>query len=128
VREDRKIPMGWEKAPLNETIRIIRGISFPSKAKSYEYSAGRIAILRTGNIQRTVEWDDLWFVDEKYLTRKEQILQVDDILISNSNSFELLGKVAQVQHIPYKAAHGTFIVLLRVPKDLHSQFIYYYPN
>jgi len=111
---------------LGEVLYVIRGISFPKDAKRNNFSHNSIACLRTANVQREIQWDDLWFVDEKYVSREEQYIKQYDILISTANSLELLGKVALVKIIPRKATLGTFIVNLRTPEVLNPKWVYYY--
>ncbi len=118
-------PVNWQLFKLGEVVHVIRGISFPSSAKSSNKSKGKIAVLRTANIQKEVDWGNLWFVDEKYLSRKEQEIKINDILISNSNSLELLGKVALVRKVLERATLGTFITMFRVPDTINPKFIYY---
>ncbi len=120
------LPPGWVEASIEEVLLPIRGISFPKEAKRYENDDGLIACLRTANVQDEVDWADLWFVSEEYLKRDEQVIEEGDILISISNSLNLLGKVAQVKTIPFKSTLGTFIANLRTPKPLNSRLIYYY--
>jgi len=119
-------PENWTVSEIGECLIPIRGISFPKSAKNFDYKRGLIACLRTKNLQKEVEWKDLWFIDRLYLRRDEQIIKKGDILISISNSLELLGKVALVKKIPYEATLGTFIVNLRVPALLNNKFVFFY--
>lgn len=115
----------WNKIKIGDSLKIIRGISFPKDARK-EYSFPKsIACLRTTNVQREVEWVDLWFVPEKYVKREEQLIKANDILISTANSLELVGKVAQVKSQPWAATLGAFISLIRVPSGVNPQFVYY---
>jgi type I restriction enzyme S subunit len=116
----------WELSKIGECLMLIRGISFPKSAKKIDYKGGLIACLRTKNVQKEVDWDDLWFVDSTFLKRKEQIIKKGDILISVSNSLKLLGKVSLIKSIPYVSTLGAFIVNLRVPESLNNKFIFYY--
>ncbi len=121
-----ELPAGWVEATIEDVLLPIRGISFPKDAKRFKNDDGLIACLRTANVQDEVDWADLWFVSEDYLKREEQIIEVGDTLISISNSLNLLGKVAQVKTLPFKATLGTFIANLRTPKPLSNKFTYYY--
>lgn len=96
-------------AQLGEIASIVRGISFPKDDKRSEPLPGHVACLRTTNVQRAVEWDDLWFVPEAHVKREELIVRPGDILISTANSYELVGKVAPVIGMPHKATLGAFI-------------------
>jgi len=124
--QGKELQKGWIEASIEDCLVSIRGISFPKDAKQLIYSDGLIACLRTSNIQKKIDWDDLWFVEKSYLKREEQIIQKGDILISISNSLHLLGKVAIVEKIPYISTLGTFIANLRVPKSLDNKYIFYY--
>lgn len=119
------LPNGWRKVRLGDLIEIVRGISFPKDAKVHEPRKGYVACLRTTNVQRDVEWEDLWFVPEKHVKRDEQYVRPGDILISTANSYELVGKVASVTSMPYAATLGAFISLLRPKGELDSKFGYY---
>lgn len=116
----------WELSKIGECLTLIRGISFPKSAKNIDYKDGLIACLRTKNVQKEVDWNDLWFVDITFLRREEQIIKKGDILISVSNSLKLLGKVSLIKSIPYISTLGAFIVNLRVSELLNNKFIFYY--
>jgi len=116
----------WELSKIGECLMIIRGISFPKSAKDINYKDGLIACLRTKNVQKELDWNDLWFVDSTFLKREEQIIKKGDILISVSNSLKLLGKVSLVKSVPYVSTLGAFIVNLRVSELLNNKFIFYY--
>ncbi len=115
----------WSNATLADAVDIIRGITFPSDAKAKVPSQGAVGCLRTTNVQREVEWDDLWYVDKSYVKREEQYIKSKDILISNANSLDLVGKVALVRDVPIKATLGTFITAFRTREGNDAQFVYF---
>ncbi len=119
------LPSGWQKSRLGDAIDIVRGISFPKEAKALEPRDGYVACLRTANVQRDVEWGDLWFVPEENVKRGDQYVQPGDILISTANSYDLVGKVAPVTVMPHRATLGAFISLLRPRDQLDAKFAYY---
>ena len=120
-----KLPQGWKRVPLGETAAIVRGISFPKEARKFELQEGSVACLRTANVQKQVDWNDLWFVPEEYVKLQSRYIQLLDILISVSNSLELVGKVAQVTSLPHKSTLGAFISLLRPSSEICAKFYYY---
>ena len=122
---DRKIPNGWAWASIGATAEIVRGVSFPKDAKKLELQPGHVACLRTANVQREVEWDDLWFVPKEYIKVENRYVQPLDVLISVSNSLALVGKVAQVTNPPQKSTLGAFISLIRFSSSLDAKFYYY---
>jgi len=111
--------------PLGEIADIVRGISFPKDAKSLVPRDGDVACLRTTNVQRDVEWDDLWFVPTEHVKRPEQFVQPGDILISTANSYELVGKVALVSAIQRQATLGAFISLIRPRPGVDPKYLYH---
>ena len=111
--------------PLGEVADLVRGIAFPKEDKSYVHRPGDVACLRTTNVQKNVEWDDLWFVPAKHVKRDDQNVRTGDILISTANSYELVGKVAQVMALPTPATLGAFISLIRPKEDVHPKFLYH---
>ena len=119
------IPGSWARTTIGTTAEIVRGVSFPKDAKKLVPQHSHVACLRTANVQREVEWDDLWFVPEEYVKGESRYVQPLDVLISVSNSLELVGKVAQVTNLPQKSTLGAFISLLRPSSGLDAKFYYY---
>ena len=114
-----------QHAQLGDVADIVRGIAFPKEAKSLEPLPGHIACLRTTNVQRQVEWDDLWFVPVEHVRRDEQFVRAGDILISTANSYELVGKVAPVIGVPHKSTLGAFISLIRAREGVEPKYLYH---
>lgn len=106
------IPESWGTATLAEVSEFIRGITFPASAKKSAGDPNLIACLRTSNIQREVELDDLIYVPKDYVRNERQVVQNKDVLISLANSAELVGKVAQVEGTPH-ATFGGFLGCIR---------------
>ena len=125
MNRDATLPTRWAEGSFTDALEIIRGISFPTDAKSFASAPGLIACLRTTNVQRNVEWEDLWYVPEKYIRNPRQFVEPEDILISTANSLELVGKVAQISDVRTKATIGTFIMLLRPNRNLNPRFIFH---
>ena len=78
-------------AELGQLVEVVRGITFPTDAKHRQPGPGLVACLRTTNVQSTVDWDDLLYVDESHIKFADQIVRKGDILVSMSNSLELVG-------------------------------------
>ncbi len=110
---------------LADAADIVRGVAFAKDDKRHEPREGLIACLRTTNVQRLVEWDDLWFIPEQAAKRSDQIVRAGDILISTANSYELVGKVAIVGTMPYRATLGAFISLIRPKPHVNASYLYY---
>jgi type I restriction enzyme, S subunit len=119
------MPIGWTTFQLEDCCDIVRGVSFPSQAKNFTPTADSIACLRTTNVQKEVEWNNLWFIPREYVRREEQIVKQLDILISLANSYELVGKTALVREIPISSTLGAFISAIRCRQPVNSKFIFY---
>ena len=116
------LPKTWAWVALGEVIDIIRGITFPATQKTREPAPGRIACLRTTNVQQTIEWDDLLFVDRSFMGRENQLIRHHDIVMSMANSRELVGKVALIEHIPHpESTFGGFLGVLR-PRKIDPRY------
>lgn len=109
-----EIPETWIWVSMGEVVEIVRGITFPASEKAKESGPGRIACLRTANVQESIEWDDLLFVSRSFMGREDQLLKMHDIVMSMANSRELVGEVALVDQIPHaESTFGGFLGVLR---------------
>ena len=127
VIEDKEktfdLPIGWEWTRLGDTVAIIRGITFPASEKCREPALGRVGCLRTTNVQHITEWDDLLYVNEKFVKRADQYVMKNDILMSMANSRELVGKVSFVEEVHAKpCSFGGFLSVLR-PYNVEPLYI-----
>ncbi|MBY7196253.1 restriction endonuclease subunit S [Escherichia fergusonii] len=117
ISEEEKpfeLPVGWEWVRLGDFTNIIRGITFPGNEKSQFQAPGKIACLRTANVQEKIDWDDLIYISDSFVKRDDQYLQEHDIVMSMANSRELVGKVA-LASLPdnSKFTFGGFLSVLR---------------
>ncbi|WP_409438762.1 restriction endonuclease subunit S [Psychromonas sp. GE-S-Ul-11] len=117
------LPIGWKWCRLGEVVEIIRGITFPASAKEFTPSGDNIACLRTANVQKNIDWDDLIYVKKSFIKQEEQNLEFGDIVMSMANSRELVGKVSYTHSIPtIKATFGGFLSVIR-PFEIDSSFL-----
>lgn len=114
-----ELPPSWQWVRLGEITEIVRGITFPASEKTREPAVGRIGCLRTANVQKEIEWDDLLFIDESYVKKQSQIIRKHDIVMSMANSRELVGKVAIIREEPSKrTTFGGFLGVIRTHEIL----------
>lgn len=117
------IPTTWAVACLGQVVEIVRGITFPASEKSRTPEPGRVACLRTANVQDEIEWDDLLFIRESFVSRADQYVRPHDIVMSMANSRELVGKVAIIgAELAQKTSFGGFLGVLR-PVFIEPRFI-----
>ena len=120
------IPKGWATCELGSVVEIVRGITFPGTEKSKIQEDGRIACLRTSNVQDEIDWEDILYIKEKFVSRTDQILLPNDIVMSMANSRELVGKVALVgSDIKERTTFGGFLAVIR-PYLISPRFLMVY--
>jgi type I restriction enzyme S subunit len=112
---------------LGKVAQLIRGITFPKSEVARSPLPGYTGCLRTTNVQREIVTDDLFYVPSSYVRRKELMIQANDILMSVSNSRELVGKSAIVRSDTgaEKMTFGGFLLLIRATA-IEPHYLYYY--
>jgi type I restriction enzyme S subunit len=83
------LPKSWEWVAVNDVCYLERGITFSSSAKEDIPTPDNIACLRTASVQDEVDWNNLLYVDRKFIPSESKIIRQNDILISMANSYEL---------------------------------------
>lgn len=120
--------MTFSNSPLKNSVRFVRGITFKPDNKVTPGIKGSVVCMRTKNIQRDLDQDDLIAVPSSFVKREEQYLSKGDILISSANSWELVGKCSYVPELPYLATLGGFISLIRANSNIDSRYLYHWLN
>lgn len=118
-----KLPENWAYERLGNVCEIVRGVTFPASKKQTTRSSDVVACLRTSNVQSEIDWDDLIFIEKKFVTRADQWVEKGDTMISMANSYELVGKVALVRDVKECATFGGFIAAVR-PHILEPEYLY----
>ena len=126
IKEEERLysmPNGWDWTRLGEVTEIVRGITFPSSEKSKTPQEGRLACLRTTNVQEQIFWDDMLYIRDQFVKRDDQYILKNDIVMSMANSRELVGKVAIIEKTPHlKTTFGGFLGVIR-PLHLLASFV-----
>lgn len=114
-----------QKMKLGELVDFIRGITFKPEDVVGVDESGAVVCMRTKNIQEELEANDLIAVPDSFVRREELFLREGDILISSANSWNLVGKVARVPALPYRATAGGFIAIVRAkPGAIEPEYLY----
>lgn len=103
----------WKAAALGEVAEFVRGINFKPDDVKPVGTPDTVACMRTKNVQAELDLQDVWGVDESFVRRTEQFLQVGDILVSSANSWNLVGKCSWIPELPWRASFGGFVCVLR---------------
>ena len=112
----------WEQRKLEEVTLFIRNGVTIKQNGSYGIPITRIESISTG----TLNLSKVGYADIQTDKYKGYYLKNNDILFSNINSLEHIGKVAFVQHLSLDVIHGMNLLNIRVnEKSISSKFIYY---
>ena len=110
--EKKQLPLGWREASLGELITVLRGVSYKKQDATTEPAAGKIPILRASNIDARLNFIDLVYVPQEYVS-EVQLLNVGDIVIAaSSGSRHVVGKAASLT-VPWVGSFGAFCYGLR---------------
>ena len=112
----------WEQRKLEEVTLFIRNGVTIKQNGSYGIPITRIESISTG----TLNLSKVGYADIQTDKYKGYYLKNNDILFSNINSLEHIGKVAFVQHLSLDVIHGMNLLNIRInEKSISSKFIYY---
>jgi type I restriction enzyme S subunit len=110
---------------LGEVAAYVGGITFKPTDLVEVGAPDSVVCMRTKNVQERLETEDLIAVPRSFVKRPEQMLREGDILVSSANSWNLVGKCCFVPRLPYDAAIGGFISLLRpAPERVDPAYLY----
>lgn len=119
--------MTLETVRLGKVADYIRGITFKPADVVPPHSPESVVCMTTKNVQEALDESKLTAVSPRFVKRKEQYLQAGDILVSCANSWNLVGKVSFVPELPYIAAAGGFISILRACRDrIDPRYLYHW--
>ena len=124
IAVEKELPKGWSSCKIDDVCKIIRGITFPKTAKTTEKLNDHIPCLRTTNVQESTDWKNLIYIPSKYVKDESKLVKISDILISNSNSLDLVGKVSYVDQIIKNSTFGGFITIIR-SHSCDSKYLFY---
>ena len=122
-----EVPKNWVWVRVGDLVELERGITFPSSAKKDKREERLIGCARTANVQDEFRWDDLIYVDKKYLKNNDKkLLRKGDIVMSTANSYYLVGKVSYIHELIEPITFGGFIMSIRAKNPVNQKFLYYY--
>lgn len=115
------------RAYLKDVVEFIRGVTFKPDNIVAPQALDAVVVMRTKNIQKSLDVRDLIAVSPIFVRRKEQYLQEGDVLLSSANSWALVGKSCYVPALDYKATAGGFISIVRAKKEhLDSKYFFHW--
>lgn len=109
--------------PLGEVCDFVRGVSFDTGDVCPTKAAGLIPVLRAGNIQQTIIYDQdlIWIPEEN--ASSDQLLRAGDILICmSSGSSSVVGKTCRVEKA-WRGTVGAFCGIIRPLAESDSEYL-----
>ena len=98
---------------VGDVATFIRGITFkPDDVVGLDVDDA-VVCMRTKNVQALLDTDDLLAVPARFVRRDDQYLEEGDVLVSSANSWNLVGKCCWIPALPWSAAFGGFVSVLR---------------
>ena len=107
------LPEGWAEAPLSDLVSVTRGITFTKIERRDAPEEGFLPCLRTSNVQSELTNSRMAYVPSSCVKRGDQFVTPGDLIISMSNSSELVGKVALATDAHSGFSFGAFLAALR---------------
>lgn len=106
------LPEGWTRKKVGDVATVVRGVSYRKGQTSSEPRDAFIPLLRSGNIRDELELGQGLVYVPAEIVRQDQWLCMGDILVSVSNSRELVGKAAPLRSA-WQGTFGTFLGVIR---------------
>lgn len=108
---------------LGEIATFVRGVTF----KPTDVTGDGVGVMRTKNVQETLDLTDIVRIPAKLVKKASQYLQPGDALISSANSWNLVGKACWVGEVGEPLAIGGFVTALRPDKiQIEPRYLYWW--
>lgn len=108
----KELPPGWELATVGGVAHFVRGVTYSKEHAKNAPAPGLVGILRATNIGDGLNFDDLVFVPERFVS-DEQIVRDGDVVIAmSSGSKSVVGKAA-IARSPQRCGFGAFCGVIR---------------
>lgn len=125
MTELNNLPKGWTIAKARDLGELVRGVNYKKEESSSSPISNYIPILRANNIQSMLNFDNLVFVDEKYVQEKQLIKKGDVVFAMSSGSKNLVGKSAKAIS-DFQGAFGAFCSVFRSADNLNPDYVAYF--
>ena len=119
------IPNSWSVVKVYQVGELLRGINYNKLESSSNQQEHYRPILRSNNIQETLIFDDLVYVDEKNFSSFHSLRKGDILFAMSSGSKHLVGKTAKVT-LDCNYGWGAFCSILRPFEIVDKNLIAYF--
>lgn len=119
------IPNSWCVVRVEQVGELLRGINYNKLESSSSQQEHYLPILRSNNIQESLIFDDLVYVDKKNFNSFHSLRKGDILFAMSSGSKHLVGKTAKVT-LDCNYGWGAFCAVLRPFEIVDKNFIAYF--
>lgn len=116
MSESDSMPSGWTETRLGDVAAVLRGVTYRRGQAADEPDDGLVPLLRSGNIGKELILNERLVFVPAELVRDDQRLRRGDIVVSTSNSRDLVGKSAVLRHA-WGGTFGAFCSVVRPDSD-----------
>ncbi|GAA4862956.1 restriction endonuclease subunit S [Luteimonas vadosa] len=120
-----ELPPGWELATVGDVAHFVRGVTYSKEHAKKAPAPGLVGILRATNIGDGLNFDDLVFVPERFVSDEQIVRDGDVVLAMSSGSKSVVGKAA-IARSPQRCGFGAFCGVIRPSQAIVPSLLAYY--
>lgn len=120
-----ELPPGWALATVGDVAHFVRGVTYSKEHAKKAPAPGSVGILRATNIGDGLNFDDLVFVPERFVSDEQIVRDGDVVLAMSSGSKSVVGKAA-IARSPQRCGFGAFCGVIRPSREITPSLLAYY--
>lgn len=122
---NNKIPSSWELIKVSEAGELLRGVNYKKEESSNDPIENYLPVLRANNINGELNFENLVFVANKYVSETQLIKTGDIVFAMSSGSKHLVGKTAKAR-ANFNGGFGAFCSVFRPNENFNKDLIAYF--
>lgn len=121
-----ELPPGWALVTVGDIAHFVRGVTYSKEHARDSAATGFVPVLRATNIGDGLDYNDMVFVPDRFVSDEQIVKDGDVVLAMSSGSKSVVGKAA-IAKSPPRCGFGAFCGVIR-PSDAidHSLLGYYF--
>lgn len=120
-----ELPSGWALETVGDVAHFVRGVTYSKQHSSRVSGSGLLPVLRANNIGNGLNFDDLVFVPDRFVSEEQIVREGDLVLAMSSGSKSVVGKAA-IARSPQRCGFGAFCGVIRPSEHFHHSLLGYY--
>lgn len=120
-----ELPPGWALVTVGDIAHFVRGVTYSKEHARNSAAPGFIPVLRATNIGDGLNYEDLVFVPDQFVSDEQIVNNGDIVLAMSSGSKSVVGKAA-IAKSPPRCGFGAFCGVIRPSDAIEHSFLGYY--